>query len=244
MVDIKSLVSQLTLEEKAAFCTGSGPWQTIDVDRLEIPRITMSDGPHGVRKVQNIEEFGLAKSFPATCFPPAVLLASTWNKDLVQRMGEFLGNECISFDVDILLGPGVNIKRTPLCGRNFEYYSEDPYLAGEMGAAFVKGVQSKGVGTSLKHYSANNQEYQRFIISAEIDERTLREIYLPAFEKTVKESQPWTVMCAYNKINGIYASEHYDLLTRIMKSEWNLDGFIVSDCEGCFPSKSNKKGPY
>ncbi|UCG01350.1 MAG: glycoside hydrolase family 3 C-terminal domain-containing protein [Candidatus Heimdallarchaeota archaeon] len=229
MVDIKSLLSQLTLEEKAAFCTGSGPWQTIDVERLGIPRITMSDGPHGVRKVQNIEEFGLAKSFPATCFPPAVLLASTWNKDLVQRVGEFLGDECISLDVDILLGPGVNIKRTPLCGRNFEYYSEDPYLAGEMGTAFVKGVQSKGVGTSLKHYSANNQEYQRFIISAEIDERTLREIYLPAFEKTVKESQPWTVMCAYNKINGIFASEHYDLLTRIMKSEWNLDGFIVSD---------------
>ncbi|MFX0016271.1 MAG: glycoside hydrolase family 3 C-terminal domain-containing protein [Promethearchaeota archaeon] len=229
MVDIKSLLSQLTLEEKAAFCTGSGPWQTIDVQRLGIPKITMSDGPHGVRKVQNIQEFGDAKSFPATCFPPAVALASSWNTELVQKVGEYLGDECISLDVDILLGPGVNIKRTPLCGRNFEYYSEDPFLAGEMGMAFVKGVQSKGVGTSLKHYTANNQEYQRFMISAEIDERSLREIYLPAFEKTVKESHPWTVMCAYNKINGIYASEHYDLLTTIMKSEWSLEGFIVSD---------------
>lgn len=222
-------MSQLTLEEKAALCTGSGPWQTIDVERLGIPRITMSDGPHGVRKVQNIEETGHAETIPATCFPPAVTLASTWNKELIQIVGEYLGDECVSLDVDILLGPGVNIKRTPLCGRNFEYFSEDPYLAGKMGTAFVKGVQSKGVGTSLKHFTANNQEYQRFTISAEIDERTLREIYLPVFENTVKESQPWTVMCAYNKINGIFASEHYELLTRILKSEWNLEGFVISD---------------
>lgn len=229
MADIKSLLTQLSLEEKAALCTGSGPWQTVDVERLGIPRITMSDGPHGVRKVQNIEEFGLAKSIPATCFPPAVALGSTWNKELIHKVGEYLGDECISLDVDVLLGPGINIKRTPLCGRNFEYYSEDPYLAGEMATAFVKGVQSKEVGTSLKHYTANNQEYQRFTISAEIDERTLREIYLPAFERVVTESQPWTVMCAYNKINGDYASEHHFLLTEILKSEWGLDGFVVSD---------------
>ncbi len=220
---------QLTLEEKAALCTGLGPWQTVDVERLGIPRITMSDGPHGVRKVKNIEDFGLAESIPATCYPPAAALAATWNRELIQKVGEHLGDECISLDVDVLLGPGVNIKRTPLCGRNFEYYSEDPYLAGVLGAIFVKGVQSKGVGTSLKHYTANNQEYQRFTISAEIDTRTLKEIYLPAFEKVVKESQPWTVMCAYNKINGIFASEHYDLLTRILRSEWNFEGFVVSD---------------
>ena len=229
MTNIKSLLLQLTLEEKAALCTGLGPWQTVDVERLGIPRITMSDGPHGVRKVKNIEDFGIAESLPATCYPPAVALAATWNRELIQKVGEHLGDECISLDVDILLGPGVNIKRTPLCGRNFEYYSEDPFLAGELGTVFVKGVQSKGVGTSLKHYTANNQEYQRFTISAEIDERTLREIYLPAFEEIVKESQPWTVMCAYNKINGIFASEHYDLLTRILRSEWNFEGFVVSD---------------
>ncbi|MHA2246236.1 MAG: beta-glucosidase [Candidatus Hodarchaeales archaeon] len=229
MPNIKSLLSQLTLEEKAALCTGSGPWQTVDVEHLGIPRITVSDGPHGVRRAQNIEDFGLIKSFPATCYPPAVALASTWNRELIQKVGEFLGDECISLDVDVLLGPGVNIKRTPVCGRNFEYYSEDPYLAGEMGTAFVKGVQSKGVGTSLKHYTANNQEHQRFTISAEIDERALREIYLPAFEQIVKEAQPWTVMCAYNRINGIFASEHHFLLTEILKSEWGLDGFVVSD---------------
>ncbi len=229
MTNIKSLLQQLTLEEKAALCTGLGSWQTVDVERLGIPRITVSDGPHGIRKLKNIEDSGIAESLPATCYPPAVALAATWNRELIKKVGEHLGDECISLDVDILLGPGVNMKRTPLCGRNFEYYSEDPYLAGELGAYFVKGVQNKGVGTSLKHYAANNQEYQRFTISAEIDERTLREIYLPAFEKIVKESQPWTVMCAYNKINGIFASEHYDLLTRILRSEWNFEGFVVSD---------------
>ncbi len=229
MDNIKSLISQLTLEEKAALCTGSGPWQTIAVERLGIPKITMTDGPHGVRKVQKLEESGLVESVPATCFPPAVALASTWNKELVQKVGEYIGDECVSLGVDILLGPGVNIKRTPLCGRNFEYFSEDPYMTGEMGISFIKGVQSKGVGTSLKHYTSNNQEDQRFTINAEIDERTLREIYLPAFENIVKESQPWTVMCAYNKINGVYASEHFRLLTRILKSEWNLEGFVISD---------------
>jgi beta-glucosidase len=229
MKDIKSLISQMTLEEKATICTGLGPWQTVDIERLKIPRITMSDGPHGVRRVKNIEDFGLAESIPATCYPPAVALASTWNRELIQQVGEHLGKECLSLDVDILLGPGVNIKRTPLCGRNFEYYSEDPYLAGELASAFVRGVQSKGVGTSLKHFTANNQEHERFIISAEIDERTLREIYLPAFERVVKETQPYTVMCAYNKINGVYASEHHDILTKILKSEWGFNGFVVSD---------------
>ena len=227
--NIRFIISQLTLEEKAALCTGSGPWQTTAIERLGVPKITMTDGPHGVRKVLNIKESGQIKSTPATCFPPAVTLASTWNKELIQKVGEYLGDECISLDVDILLGPGVNMKRTPLCGRNFEYFSEDPYLAGEMGAAFIKGIQSKGVGTSLKHFTANNQEYQRFTINEEIDERTLREIYLAAFEKIVTKSKPWTVMCAYNKINGIFASEHYDLLTRILKSEWGFEGFVISD---------------
>jgi beta-glucosidase len=169
------------------------------------------------------------KSFPATCFPTASCLASTWDVDLLREMGEALAEECIALNVDVLLGPGVNMKRSPLGGRNFEYMSEDPYLAGEMAVALINGIQNKGVGTSLKHYAANNQEFQRFSISVEIDERTLREIYLAAFEKAVRQAQPWTVMCAYNKVNGIYASEHYTLLTDILKNEWDFEGLVVSD---------------
>jgi beta-glucosidase len=218
----------MTLEEKAALWVGASAWSTTPVERLGIPEIIMSAGPHGVRRVPDIHAMAL-QSLPATCFPTASCSACTWDVELLRRMGEAIGEEAIALQVDVVLGPGVNMKRSPLGGRNFEYFSEDPYLAGELAASFIKGVQSKGVGTSLKHYAVNNQEYQRFTISAEVDERTLREIYLPAFEKAVKEAQPWTVMCSYNKVNGTYASEHRILLTEILKEEWGFEGLVVSD---------------
>ena len=228
MADIKALVNQMTLEEKAALCTGASAWTTTPVERLGIPAMLVSDGPHGVRRVPDIHAMG-AQSLPATCFPTASGIASTWNMDLIHEMGQALGDESISLNVDVLLGPGVNMKRTPLCGRNFEYFSEDPFLSGEMAASLINGIQSKGVGTSLKHFAANNQEYQRFVMSAEIDERTLHEIYLPAFETAVKNGKPWTVMCGYNKLNGTYCSEHRELLTDILKNEWGFEGLVVSD---------------
>ncbi|MCB8924241.1 MAG: glycoside hydrolase family 3 C-terminal domain-containing protein [Ardenticatenaceae bacterium] len=218
----------MTLEEKAALCTGASAWSTTPVHRVNLPELIVSDGPHGIRRQPNI--FAMTqKSLPATCFPTASSLASTWDPDLLHEMGQALAEEAIALKVDIILGPGANMKRTPLCGRNFEYFSEDPYLAGQMAASLINGIQSKGVGTSLKHFAANNQEFERFAISAEIDERTLREIYLPAFETAVTQAKPWTVMCAYNKINGTYASEHYRLLTEILKNEWGFEGFVVSD---------------
>ena len=226
--DIKALISQMTLEEKAALCTGASAWTSTPVERLGIPQLTCSDGPHGVRRQPDEHELG-NQSLPATAFPTYSSMASTWNRDLMRRVGEALAEECIALNVDVLLGPGVNMKRSPLCGRNFEYFSEDPFLAGEMAVAMIDGVQSKGVGTSIKHFAANNQEFQRFTISSEVDERTLREIYLPAFEKAVKQSQPWTVMCSYNKLNGTFASEHHYLLTEILKEEWGFEGYVVSD---------------
>ena len=203
-------------------------WTTTPVERLGIPEMTVSDGPHGVRRQPDVHEVG-AKSLPATAFPTYSCLAATWDVDLTRAMGEALAEECIALNVDVLLGPGVNMKRSPLNGRNFEYFSEDPYLAGEMAAAIINGVQSRGVGTSLKHFAVNNQEFQRFSISAEVDERTLREIYLTPFEKAVKQAKPWTVMCSYNKVNGILASEHSHLLTDILKKEWAFEGLVVSD---------------
>ena len=228
MKDIQSLITQMTLEEKAALCTGASAWTTTPVERLGVPEMIVSDGPHGVRRVPDVNSMAL-ESLPATCFPTASCLASTWDPNLIHKMGQALAEECIALNVDVLLGPGANMKRSPLGGRNFEYFSEDPFLAGELAANFIRGVQSKGVGTSLKHYAANNQEFQRFSISAEVDERTMREIYLPAFEKAVKEAQPWTVMCSYNKVNGTFASEHHHLLTEILKEEWGFEGLVVSD---------------
>lgn len=227
-MDIQSIIEQMTLEEKAALCTGASAWTTTPIERLGVPEMIVADGPHGLRRVPNVYEWG-GESLPATCFPTASCLASTWNVDLIYEMGEALAEECIALNVDVILGPGANMKRSPLGGRNFEYFSEDPYLAGELAASIINGVQNKGVGTSLKHYAANNQEYQRFSISAEVDERTLREIYLPAFEKAVKQAQPWTVMCAYNKVNGTFASEHDELLNKILKDEWGFEGLVVSD---------------
>jgi beta-glucosidase len=228
MVNIAELIRQMTLEEKAALCTGASSWTTTPVERLNIPEMVVSDGPHGVRRQPDVHALGV-KSLPATAFPTYSCLAATWDIDLSRAMGEALAEECIALNVDVLLGPGANMKRSPLNGRNFEYLSEDPYQAGEMAAAIVNGVQSKGVGTSLKHYAANNQEFQRFSISAEVDERTLREIYLTAFEKVVKQAKPWTVMCSYNKVNGTFASEHTYLLTEILKQEWGFEGLVVSD---------------
>jgi len=224
--DIKGLVQQLTLEEKAAMCIGLDAWCTVPVERLGIPSIRVSDGPHGVRRAEGV---GGRKSLPATCFPTASALASTWDVDLIHAMGQALADECIALGVDVVLGPGNNMKRTPLCGRNFEYFSEDPFLGGEMAASFINGVQSKGVGTSLKHYAANNQETARMTVNAEIDERVLREIYLAGFERAVKKGRPWTVMCCYNRVNGTYGSENKFLMTDVLKHEWGFEGLVVSD---------------
>jgi beta-glucosidase len=228
MQDISSIINQMTLEEKAALITGASAWTTTPVERLDVPELFVADGPHGVRRVPDIHALG-APSLPATCFPTAALLASTWDGDLLRTMGQALAEEAAALGVGVLLGPGINMKRTPLCGRNFEYFSEDPFLAGELASSLTEGIQSRGVGTSLKHFAANNQEFQRFSIDAVVDERTLREIYLPAFERVVKRAKPWTVMCAYNKLNGVYCSEHYELLTEILKQEWGFEGLVVSD---------------
>ena len=226
--NIQSIIASMTLEEKAALCTGASAWSTAPIERLGVPEMIVSDGPHGIRRVRDIRSTS-QQSLPATCFPTASCSAATWDVALIGQLGAALAEEAIALHVDVVLGPGVNMKRSPLGGRNFEYFSEDPYLAGELAANFIQGVQSKGVGASLKHYAANSQEFQRFVISAEVDERTLREIYLPAFEKAVKEAQPWTVMCSYNKVNGVFASEHHTLLTEILKEEWGFEGLVVSD---------------
>lgn len=224
---IEELVSQLTLEEKAALCAGNGMWQTQEVERLGIPSIYMTDGPHGVRI--NDEANLMEPAKPATCFPTATLVASSWDKDLIYKMGQALGKESQSMGVQMLLGPGANIKRSPLGGRNFEYFSEDPLLSGKMAASYINGVQSQGVGTSLKHYTVNNQEFERMLISAEVDERALREIYLPAFEIAVEESQPTSIMCAYNKVNGVYCSENKFLLSDVLRDDLGFEGLVVSD---------------
>ena len=223
--DIKSLIAQMTLEEKASLCSGLDNWHTKPIERLGIPSIRMSDGPHGLRK----EVPNQRNSVPSTCFPTAVTTASSWDRELIKQMGQAIAQECQAEEVDIILGPAINIKRSPLCGRNFEYFSEDPYLSSQLATAYIQAVQSMGVGTSLKHYAANNQEYRRFTIDETIDERTLREIYLSNFEGAVKEGKPWTVMCSYNRVNGILASENKYLLTEILKEEWGYEGFVVSD---------------
>jgi beta-glucosidase len=225
-----SLLAELTLEEKASLCLGSDFWHTAPVERLGIPAIMVSDGPHGLRKQPGeADHVGISGSVPATCFPTACALASSWDPELVGRVGEALGREARAQGVAVVLGPGINIKRSPLCGRNFEYFSEDPLLSGVLGAAMIDGIQRQGVGTSLKHYAANNQETDRLRMSAEVDERTLRELYLAGFERAVTEARPWTVMCSYNKVNGTYASEHAWLLTTVLRGEWGFDGLVVSD---------------
>ena len=228
--DIRQIISQLTLEEKAGLCSGLDFWQTKAVERLGIPSIVMTDGPNGLRKSRVTSGFPDEKnSVPATCFPSGATLASSWDRTLIEKVGVALGEECQAEGVSIILGPSANIKRSPLCGRNFEYFSEDPFLSSEMAAHHILGVQSQGVGTSLKHFAVNNQEHRRMSVDAIVDERTLREIYLASFEGAVKQAQPWTVMCAYNKLNGTYCSQLKVLLSDILKDEWGHTGFVVSD---------------
>jgi beta-glucosidase len=222
--------SELSLEQKAALVGGGGFWATAEIASAGIPSVMLTDGPHGLRKqAGGGDHLGLGESVPATCFPPAAGIASSWNPDLVERVGVALGREARAENVAVLLGPGINIKRSPLCGRNFEYFSEDPWLTGELGAAWVRGLQSQGVGASLKHFAANNQETNRMTVSAEVDERTLRELYFPAFERIVTEEQPWTVMCSYNRLNGVAAAENHWLLTEVLRDEWGFTGLVVSD---------------
>jgi beta-glucosidase len=230
MLDVDRLLRELTVPEKASLTSGSSFWYTAGVERLGIPRIMVSDGPHGLRaQPGDSDHVGLAGSVPATCFPTASAIASAWNPGLLRRIGRALAQEARAINLSVILGPGINMKRSPLCGRNFEYFSEDPFLAGELAVGIVDGIQSRGVGTSVKHYAANNQETDRLRVDAQVDERTLREIYLPAFERVVKATQPWTVMCAYNKVNGRSASENAWLLTTVLREEFGFEGLVVSD---------------
>lgn len=228
--NLKELIREMTLEEKAGLCSGADFWNTMGIERLGIPSAMMTDGPHGLRKQEGAaDHLGLNKSVNAVCFPAACATASSFDVELMERMGQILGDECQAENVGMLLGPAVNIKRSPLCGRNFEYMSEDPYLTGKMASAYIRGVQSKGIGTSMKHFAVNNQETDRMQISSEVSERAFREIYLPAFEEAVKKAQPKTVMCSYNKINGVFSSENKKLLTDILRDEWGFEGYVVSD---------------
>ena len=227
---IKELVAQMTLEEKAGLCSGLDFWHTKSVDRLGVESVMVSDGPHGLRKQdQEADHLGMNDSIKAVCMPAACATAASFDREQLYRVGQAIGDSCQHEKLGVVLGPAVNIKRSPLCGRNFEYFSEDPYLAGEMSAAFINGVQSRNVGTSIKHFAANNQEHRRMSSSSNADERTLREIYFPAFETAVKKAQPWTVMCSYNRINGVYASEDPWLLTRVLREDWGFEGYVVSD---------------
>ena len=229
-MDIKALVSQMTLEEKAGLCSGDDFWHTKAVERLGIPRTMVSDGPHGLRKQDDqADHLGINDSIKAVCFPAACATAASFDPEMIRAMGEAIGESCQHEAVSVVLGPAVNIKRSPLCGRNFEYYSEDPYLAGRMATAMIQGVQSRNVGTSIKHFALNSQEHRRMSSSSDADERTIREIYFPAFEMAVKEAEPWTVMCSYNRINGVYASEDPWLLTEVLRKEWGFEGYVVSD---------------
>lgn len=226
----EELVTQMTLEEKASLCSGKDFWTTKAVERLGVPSIMVTDGPHGLRKqAGDSDHLGINLSVPSTCFPTAAATACSFDRELLTEIGTAIGEECRAEEVSVILGPAVNIKRSPLCGRNFEYFSEDPLLAGEVSAALISGVQSQNVGTSLKHYLANNQEKARLVSDSIIDERALREIYLAGFETAIKKAQPWTLMCAYNKINGTYASDHKELMTDIPRKEWGFEGAIMTD---------------
>ena len=229
---MKNKASELTKTEKSALLQGTDFMYTCGVPRLGIPRLSMADGPHGLRKQIGGGDNGVSKSEPATAFPTAACVASSWNPENAEQIGSAIGEECRYYGVHMLLGPGVNIKRNPLCGRNFEYYSEDPLLAGKFGAAFVRGVQSMGVSACLKHFALNNQENFRFVGNSVVDERAMREIYLKPFEIAVKEGKPGAVMSAYNRINGTFASENKWLLTDVLREEWGFDGIVMSDWGG------------
>ncbi len=227
-MEIEKWLNELTIEEKIALTCGADFWHTVSLKG--IPAMTMADGPNGLRYQElKGDMLGINDAVPTTCFPTSSASALSWDRALLEEIGAAISQEAIAYNVDAILGPGLNIKRSPLCGRNFEYYSEDPYLSGQLGAAFVKGVQSKGVGACVKHFAANSQEYKRFSSNDHIDERTLREIYLPAFEQAIKEAKPQMVMCAYNKVNGTYCSDNKWLLTDVLRDEWGFDGMVVTD---------------
>lgn len=224
------IIEKMTLEDKAAMMSGKNTWETYSFPEYGIPGIFLSDGPHGMRRQAGAgDHLGLNGSLPATCFPTAAGMANTWDISLGEEVGAALAEEAVTMDVNVVLGPGLNMKRSPLCGRNFEYFSEDPYLAGKMAASYVRGIQSKGISACPKHFAANSQELRRMAMDSVIDERTLREIYLTGFEITVKEAKPKSLMSAYNEVNGVYANENRHLLQEILREEWGFDGFVVSD---------------
>ena len=229
-MDKSKILSEMTLEQKTAFLTGKDFWQTLDFEEFGVPSMFLSDGPHGLRKqAAAADHLGLNASIPATCFPTAATMANSWNVELGEKMGEALGEECAALKVNMLLGPGTNMKRNPRCGRNFEYFSEDPYLAGKMAAAYIRGIQKNGTSACVKHFACNNQEERRMVTDSVVDERTLREIYLTAFEIAVKEGKTKSIMTSYNKINGEFANESEHLLREILRNEWGFDGVVVSD---------------
>ena len=228
--EIGNLISQMTLEEKAGMCSGADFWHLKGIERLGIPSVMVTDGPHGIRKqAEGGDHLGINESEKAVCFPAGCATAASFDRKLIKRQGETIGQECQAMKVSTILGPAMNIKRSPLCGRNFEYYSEDPYVSSELAAAFIEGVQSKNVGTSAKHFLANNQEKRRMTNSSDADERTLREIYLESFEGAVKKAKPWTIMSSYNRINGEFVGDSPEFLTKILRDEWGFDGYVVSD---------------
>ena len=231
MKTAEEILMELSLEEKARLCQGASFWFTKDIPERGIPGIMVSDGPHGLRKqTGEADHLGINKSVPATCFPSSAAVCNSWDEELMYRIGVALGEECRQENVAVLLGPGANIKRSPLCGRNFEYFSEDPFLSSHMAKSHILGVQSQGVGTSLKHFAVNNQETCRMTVDAVVDERTLREIYLASFEAAVREGKPWTIMGAYNKLNGQYCCENHHLLREILRGEWGYEGACLISC--------------
>lgn len=229
----KDLIKKMTLEEKASLMSGKDFWQSMDIERLNIPNMFLADGPHGIRKqAEAADHLGLNESIPATCFPTAATVANSWNEELTEKIGDNLGQEAVAQKVNVLLGPGINMKRNPLAGRNFEYFSEDPYLAGKMAASMIRGIQTHGISACVKHFAANNQEERRMSIDTIVDERTLREIYLTAFEIAIKEGKTKTVMSAYNMLNGAYTNENLHLMRDILRDEWNYEGVVVTDWGG------------
>ena len=228
-VDIEKILSEMTVEEKAALVSGTNFMYTNEIPRLGVPALSMADGPHGLRKQTGQGDNGISESAPSTAFPTAATTASGWNPENTRKMGAAIAKECRHYGVHTLLGPGVNIKRNPLCGRNFEYFSEDPYLAGVIGAAEVEGVQSEGVGVSVKHFALNNSENYRFLGNSIASENTIRNLYLKPFEYIVRRAKPVTVMCAYNMINGVFCSENRWLLTEVLRNEWGFDGVVMTD---------------
>ncbi|HWT74826.1 MAG TPA: glycoside hydrolase family 3 C-terminal domain-containing protein, partial [Mobilitalea sp.] len=229
----KDMIDKMTLEEKASLMSGKDFWQTQDIERLGIKSIFLADGPHGIRKqAAAADHLGLNPSVPATCFPTTATVANSWNEELGELIGEYLGEEAVAQKVNVLLGPGINMKRNPLCGRNFEYFSEDPYLAGKMAAAYIRGIQSRGISACVKHFCANNQEERRMSVDTVVDERTLREIYLTAFEIAIKEGETKAVMSSYNKLNGTYTNENLRLMKDILRGEWNYEGCVITDWGG------------